>query len=276
MADELFDERFAAVKQKAHATEDVGLSARDLKEISERFLWVVEVQTGRPFPDHPYQQLEIAIKAVFDPWMGKRAVDYRREFHITPDMAHGTAVSVCTMVFGNGGDDSATGVAFTDNPGTGENKLFGEYLVNAQGEDVVAGIRTPRPIEHLGGEMPAMARQLEALRCKLDAYHHEVQGLRVHHGARHPALPADPQRQDERPGHGAQLGGDGEGGADRQGAGAAACRSGTSGADAICQARPQGTGQALAQGLPASPGAACGHAVFDADRAETLGKEGNG
>ena len=148
--DELFDEQFEIVKQKAHVTEDVGLSANDLKEISDRFLKVFDEHTGRPFPEDPMEQLEISIKAVFNSWMGKRAVDYRREFNITPDMANGTAVNVCTMVFGNRGDDSATGVAFTRNPGTGENKLYGEYLVNAQGEDVVAGIRTPRPIDHMG------------------------------------------------------------------------------------------------------------------------------
>ena len=113
------------------------------------FSSVFEEHTGRPFPEDPYEQLEIAIKAVFGSWMGKRAVDYRREFKITPEMANGTAVNICTMVFGNRGDDSATGVAFTRNPGTGENKLYGEYLVNAQGEDVVAGIRTPKPIDQL-------------------------------------------------------------------------------------------------------------------------------
>ena len=170
IGDELFDEQFEEVKQKAHVTEDLGLAAADLKEITERFLSVVETHTGRPFPADPYQQLEIAIKAVFNSWMGKRAVDYRREFNITSDMANGTAVNVCTMVFGNRGDDSATGVAFTRNPATGENKLFGEYLVNAQGEDVVAGIRTPKPIDRLAAEMPKLAKELEELRQKLEQH----------------------------------------------------------------------------------------------------------
>ena len=168
--DEMFDEEFEAVKQKAHVSEDVGLSANNLKEISERFLRVVAEQTGHPFPEDPYEQLEIAVKAVFNSWQGKRAVDYRREFKITPGMANGTAVNVCTMVFGNRGDDSATGVAFTRNPATGENKLYGEYLINAQGEDVVAGIRTPKPIDQLSKGMPEMARQLEQLRQKLEAH----------------------------------------------------------------------------------------------------------
>ena len=123
VSDELFDKQFDGVKKKAGVKEDLELSADDLREISERFLKVVEEATGRPFPEDPYVQLEIAVKAVFNSWMGKRAVDYRKQFHITPDMANGTAVNVQTMVFGNRGDDCATGVAFTRNPGTGENKL---------------------------------------------------------------------------------------------------------------------------------------------------------
>ena len=114
--------------------------------------------------------------------MGKRAVDYRREFNITPDMANGTAVNVCTMVFGNLGNDSATGVGFTRNPGTGENKLFGEYLVNAQGEDVVAGIRTPKPIDRLESKCrrcPGAGRAAQEAREALP----RSAGLRIHHRA---------------------------------------------------------------------------------------------
>ncbi|MBT8430846.1 MAG: pyruvate phosphate dikinase, partial [Gammaproteobacteria bacterium] len=111
--DEAFDTEFQAVKQAANVKEDVGLSADDLKEISERFLRVFKEQTGRAFPEDPFEQLEIAIKAVFGSWMGKRAIDYRAQFKISRDMANGTAVNICTMVFGNRGDDSATGVAFT-------------------------------------------------------------------------------------------------------------------------------------------------------------------
>ncbi len=173
--DDYFDEHFDAVKRRTGAAVDVALSADNLKEICGLFLQVVEEQTGRPFPKDPYEQLELAIKAVFNSWMGKRAVDYRREFHITPEMANGTAVNVVTMVFGNLGDDSATGVAFTRNPGDGENVLFGEYLVNAQGEDVVAGIRTPKPIADLNTEMPDLYRQLEDLRNKLESHYREVQ-----------------------------------------------------------------------------------------------------
>ena len=96
--------------------------------------------------------------------MGKRAVDYRRQFNITPELAHGTAVNICTMVFGNMGNDSATGVGFTRDPGTGENVLYGDYLINAQGEDVVAGIRTPRPLKELRTDMPEIYKELEKMR----------------------------------------------------------------------------------------------------------------
>src|SRR4030042_1769979 len=120
-------------------------------------------------------QLRLAIEAVFKSWMGKRAVDYRKEFNITRDMANGTAVNVCTMVFGNMGFDSATGVAFTRDPGTGENILYGEYLVNAQGEDVVAGIRTPKPIQEMKKEMPKTYREMERIRKILEEHFHEVQ-----------------------------------------------------------------------------------------------------
>ena len=173
--DKLFDEAFEAVKAAAGVKLDVALSADQLREAAGRFLEVVERHTGRPFPSDPYEQLEIAIKAVFGSWMGKRAVDYRREFHITPEMANGTAVNVVTMVFGNMGNDSATGVGFTRNPGTGENELYGEYLVNAQGEDVVAGIRTPKGLKEMAEEMPDMYAELLELRDRLERHYREVQ-----------------------------------------------------------------------------------------------------
>jgi pyruvate,orthophosphate dikinase len=272
--DELFDEQFEAVKQRAHVTEDVGLAAGDLKDISERFLKVVEDHTGRPFPDDPYRQLEIAIKAVFRSWSGKRAVDYRREFNITPEMANGTAVNVCTMVFGNRGNDSATGVAFTRNPGTGENKLFGEYLVNAQGEDVVAGIRTPKQIDRLDAEMPEMARQLAELRNKLERHYQEVQDfeftiergtlycLQTRNGKMNAVAMVRSSVEMEKEG--------------LIGKEQALLRIDPALLEQMLYPRldPNNKEKALAQGLPASPGAAYGHAVFDADRAEEMGKKG--
>jgi pyruvate,orthophosphate dikinase len=144
--DALFDEQCEAIKRDAGVKADAGLRASHLRDLSARFLHVVQQQTGQPFPEDVYEQLAMAITAVFRSWTGKRAVAYRREFHITPTMANGTAVNVVAMVFGNMGDDCATGVGFTRNPGTGANEMYGEYLVNAQGEDVVAGLRTPKPV----------------------------------------------------------------------------------------------------------------------------------
>ncbi|MEW8298066.1 MAG: pyruvate, phosphate dikinase [Candidatus Thiodiazotropha sp.] len=271
--DEAFDQEFEAVKQNAHVTEDVGLSADDLQEICERFLKIFEQHTGRPFPENPYDQLEIAIKAVFGSWMGKRAVDYRRQFNITPDMANGTAVNVCTMVFGNRGNDSATGVAVTRNPGTGENKLFGEYLVNAQGEDVVAGIRTPKPIARLADEMPEMAKQLEELRQKLESHYKEIQDFEftIERGTlyclqtRNGKMNATAMVRTSVEMVEEEL---------------------ISKEQALLRIDPayleqmlyprlnnENKAEPIAQGLPASPGAASGLAVFDADRAEMMGKD---
>ncbi|MCK4792170.1 MAG: pyruvate, phosphate dikinase, partial [Desulfobacteraceae bacterium] len=132
--DKEFDRIFNEIKKKYKAADDTRLDAKALRETCSEFLALVEKKTGKPFPQDPYLQLEMAVEAVFRSWMGKRAVDYRREFKITPDMANGTAVNICTMVFGNMGDDSATGVAFTRDPATGENRFFGEYMINAQGE----------------------------------------------------------------------------------------------------------------------------------------------
>lgn len=271
--DEIFDAEFDAVKQSANVSEDVGLSAEDLQLICERFLGAFQSQTGRAFPTDPFEQLEIAIKAVFGSWMGKRAVDYRREFNITEAMANGTAVNVCTMVFGNRGNDSATGVAFTRNPGTGEDKLFGEYLVNAQGEDVVAGIRTPKQISLLAVEMPEMASQLDRLRDRLEQHYKEVQDFEftIERGVlyclqtRNGKMNATAMVRTSVEMHRAGL---------------------ISKEQALLRINPQHLeqmlyprlnpafkGEPLAQGLPASPGAASGIAIFDADRAETQGKD---
>ncbi|MES9826634.1 MAG: pyruvate, phosphate dikinase [Candidatus Thiodiazotropha sp.] len=271
--DEAFDEEFEAVKQNAHVTEDVGLSAGDLEEICDRFLKVFEKHTGRPFPEDPYDQLEIAIKAVFGSWMGKRAVDYRRQFNITPDMANGTAVNVCTMVFGNRGNDSATGVAFTRNPGTGENKLFGEYLVNAQGEDVVAGIRTPKPIARLAEEMPEMAKQLEELRQKLESHYKEVQDFEftIERGTLY-CLQTRNGKMNATAMVRTSVEMVEEGLISKE---QALLRIDPIYLEQMLYPRLNNENKAepVAQGLPASPGAASGLAVFDADRAELMGKE---
>jgi len=271
--DELFDKEFEEVKEAAHAKLDVDLSAIDLKEISERFLKVIEEYTGKPFPEDPFTQLEIAVKAVFNSWMGRRAVDYRRQFHITPAMANGTAVNICTMVFGNRGDDSATGVGFTRNPGTGENKLYGEYLINAQGEDVVAGIRTPKPLDRLKVEMPQMAAELAELREKLETHYHEVQDfeftiergvlycLQTRNGKMNAQAMVRTSVEMEQEG--------------LIGKEQALQRIDPISLEQMLFPRldPHAKAEAVAQGLPASPGAASGVAVFDADRAEQLGRD---
>jgi pyruvate,orthophosphate dikinase len=272
--DEAFDAEFEAVKEKSGVKQDVALTARDLREISDRFLDVVERETGKAFPDDPMEQLEIAIKAVFDSWMGKRAVDYRREFNITPEMANGTAVNLCTMVFGNLGDDSATGVGFTRYPDTGENRLFGEYLVNAQGEDVVAGIRTPKPIDMLEQEMPDMYRELLTLRDRLESHYREVQDfeftiekgrfycLQTRNGKMNATALVRTSVDMSR-----------EGLIDKP---QALLRIQPDLLEQLLFPRldPTASHAPVARGLPASPGAAVGHAVFDADRAEQQGHGG--
>jgi pyruvate,orthophosphate dikinase len=272
--DEHFDKHFEEVKKRVGATVDLALSAENLKEISERFLKVVKEQTGKDFPEDVYEQLEIAIKAVFKSWNGKRAVDYRREFHITPEMANGTAVNVVTMVFGNMGNDCATGVGFTRDPGNGENHMFGEYLVNAQGEDVVAGIRTPKPVQEMEQEMPEMYQQLLELRNKLESHYREVQDfeytiekgqlycLQTRNGKMNAAAMVRTSVEMENE--------------DLITKEQALLRLNPENLEQLLHPRlnPNHHAKALATGLPASPGAAFGKCVFDADRAEMLGRAG--
>ncbi len=269
-----FDAEFETIKSKAGAKHDVDLSANDLAEISKRFLNVVQRNTGKPFPTDPREQLEIAIKAVFDSWGGKRAVDYRREFKITPDMANGTAVNIMQMVFGNMGNDSATGVGFTRDPGTGENVMFGEYLVNAQGEDVVAGIRTPKPVAAMADEMPGLYRELVELRNKLETHYKEVQDFEftIEKGT----LYCLQTRNGKMNAHAlvrTSVEMVKEGLIDIR---AALLRIQPDMLEQMLFPRldPKVTKKPIAKGLPASPGVAVGVAVFDADRAEKLGRTG--
>ena len=139
---------------KRGITADPEMTAEDWKEVIDGYKGIVKKHTRKDFPQDPKEQLFLAINAVFDSWNNQRAIVYRRLNKI-PDHL-GTAVNIQSMVFGNMGNDSGTGVAFTRNPSTGEHILYGEYLINAQGEDVVAGIRTPQPIQTLKDEMPAV------------------------------------------------------------------------------------------------------------------------
>ncbi|OGP71952.1 MAG: pyruvate, phosphate dikinase, partial [Deltaproteobacteria bacterium RBG_13_58_19] len=170
-----FDAIFEEAKEKYNAAVDTELTPKALSEVVQRFKDVIKRVTGRPFPQDPWAHLFLSVEGVFKSWTGKRAVDYRRQFNITPEMALGTAVNICTMVFGNMGTDSATGVGFTRDPGTGDNLLYGDYLINAQGEDVVAGIRTPRPLKELRTDMPEIYKELQNMRSILEKHYHEVQ-----------------------------------------------------------------------------------------------------
>jgi pyruvate,orthophosphate dikinase len=269
-----FDQILNKTKERSGAIHDTDLNADSLKDICKQYMDLIKKNTGTPFPQDPMVQLKLAIEAVFRSWMGKRAIDYRREFKITPEMANGTAVNVCTMVFGNMGFDSATGVAFTRDPGTGENVLYGEYLVNAQGEDVVAGIRTPKPIQEMKKEMPKIYRELERVRKILEKHFHEVQDfeftvekenlyiLQTRNGKMN--AQAIVRTSNEM-----------------------VTEKLVSKKEAVLRLKPKELeqllhkridpnfkGKPIAVGLPASPGAASGKAILDADEAERVGKLG--
>jgi pyruvate,orthophosphate dikinase len=269
-----FDQILSKTKERVGAKEDTDLVVEHLKEICKQYLTLVKKRAGIPFPQDPMIQLRLAIEAVFKSWMGKRAVDYRKEFNISPDMANGTAVNICTMVFGNMGVDSATGVAFTRDPGTGENVLYGEYLVNAQGEDVVAGIRTPKPIQELKKEMPKIYRELERVRKTLEEHFHEVQDFEftVEKGSlyilqtRNGKMNAQAIVRTSKEMVAEKL-------IKRE---QAVLRLKPQELEQLLHRRidPNFKGKPITVGLPASPGAASGKAIFDADEAERIGKLG--
>src|SRR3954447_24975375 len=172
---ERFDEALEAAKHARGVEQDTDLTADDLRALTTEFKRIVREDTGREFPSDAYEQLDLAIKAVFASWFGKRAVDYRNNQKIAHDL--GTAVNVVTMVFGNMGDDSGTGVAFTRDPNTGEKTLFGEYLTNAQGEDVVAGIRTAPRIAQMQTDMPEVYAEFQRIGQQLERHYRDVQDL---------------------------------------------------------------------------------------------------
>jgi len=270
----LFSRALEGVKEERGAKYDSDLDAGALRELIEEYKGIVLRESGRPFPEDPYAQLEGAIAAVFKSWNSKRCVDYRRQFRITPDVADGTAVNVVAMVFGNMGADSSTGVVFTRDPATGERGLYGDYLSNAQGEDVVAGIRTPRPIQELEGESPRLYGELVEISERLE---------------RHFKYPQDIEFTIERgklwilQTRNAKMNA------------AAKVKSSVDMAkegiiskeEAILRVEPEELeqllhkrvdpkfkGEALAVGVAASPGAASGMVVFDADDAERRRKAG--
>ncbi|CAF0704994.1 pyruvate, phosphate dikinase [Candidatus Methylacidithermus pantelleriae] len=276
---EAFEEVLEAYKRRGPVLrQDTDLEAEELQEICERFKAIIRARAAQPFPQDPYEQLRQAITAVFDSWMGKRAVDYRR-IHRIPDTL-GTAVTVQAMVFGNLGPDSATGVAFTRNPATGEKRLYGEYLTQAQGEDVVAGIRTPKPLEHLQEEMPEAYAELVRIAERLERHYRDMQDIEftIERGR----LWVLQTRSGKRTGAGAiRIAVDmvQEGLIDRR---AAVMRVEPElvaqllhpTLDEAHRARAREEGRLLARGLPASPGAASGRVVFDPDEAERLSAQG--
>jgi pyruvate, orthophosphate dikinase len=273
-----FEHLLEEYKQRAHVATDAEIPAADLKQLVVDFKQVAERQSGEPFPTDVHQQLQKAIEAVFSSWNNKRAFDYRN-FNKIPHTL-GTAVNVQTMVFGNMGNDSGTGVAFTRNPGTGEKVLYGEYLLNAQGEDVVAGIRTPSKISRLQDDLPHVYEQFQQIAQRLEQHYRDMQDLEftVEKGKLYMLQTRSAKRN-------------------AQAAVKVAVDMVEEGLiseeEAVIRVEPSQVyqlllprfdeeekkkasqeGRLLAKGLNASPGAAAGKAVFDADTAEEQGKAG--
>ncbi len=269
---EKFEEALDKLKKERGVEEDTELSADDLDGLVDTYKSIVEEEAGRPFPEEPKEQLELAIRAVFDSWNNARAASYRKEFGIPDDL--GTAVTVMSMVFGNMGEDSATGVAFTRDPSTGEQGLYGEFLLNAQGEDVVAGIRTPRPLEEMEEVMPHAFEELLETMQKLEQEYRDMQD--VEFTVERDSLYMLQTRSAKRTGVAAlKVSYDmaEEGLISRE--------------EAVLRIEPDQLNQVLhpfidpkaelevlATGLPASPGAATGAIVLTADEAEEKGDAG--
>jgi pyruvate, orthophosphate dikinase len=182
LEDEVFEHPMDEFKTRKGYELDTEMTAEDWKGLVVIYKTLHKELAGVEFPQEVFAQLELATKAVFESWNGKKAVDYRKATNISDDL--GTAVNIVTMVFGNMGDDSGTGVAFTRNPSTGDKKMMGEYLLNAQGEDVVAGIRNADPIEHLGTKMPEAYKQFMDITAKLEKHYKDVQDVEftIEHG----------------------------------------------------------------------------------------------
>ena len=270
-----FEEAIEHLKQERGVEDDVELTTDDLRELVDRYKAIYRRHTGHMFPSDPQEQLRFAINAVFDSWDSSRAVKYRKINKITGLI--GTAVNVQAMVFGNMGETSGTGVCFTRNPATGENKLYGEFLVNAQGEDVVAGIRTPEPISRMEQKLPAAYEELVGLTGRLERHYENMQdieftveegqlfilqtrnGKRTGNAALRIAVEmveAGLTEQEKavrdlvEPGHLDQL------------------------LHKRFKDEESYQGDVLGQGLPASPGAAVGQVVFTADEAEAWRDDG--
>ncbi len=268
----LFEKEIAALKRKQQIELDTELKAEEWKKIILKFKEIIKEQTSSLFPQEPKKQLEKAIKAVFSSWLIPRAITYRRIHNIPEDL--GTAVNIQTMVFGNKGEYSGTGVAFSRNPSTGENKLYGEYLINAQGEDVVAGIRTPESIEKLQESFPHIYDQFQNLATKLESHYKDMQDLEftIEEGKLYILQTRTGKRTAQ-----AAL----KIATDLQKVGL------ISENETLLKIHPEQLSQCLhpqikykpldkilTKGLPASPGAAVGQAVFTADEAQEWFEQG--
>ena len=269
---ELFEEALTNIKNKKNTEFDNELDVDDLKELVGLYKEVIQDKTGKLFPNDVYEQLEMSINAVFDSWDNSRAVTYRRLNNIHGLI--GTAVNVQTMVFGNMGEDSGTGVCFTRDPSTGENKFYGEFLINAQGEDVVAGIRTPKNIEELGEIMPENYKELVNIRDKLEKHYKDMQDIEF--TIEKNKLYILQTRNGKRTAHSAvriAVEMFKEGLITKE---SALLRVDPSSLDQLLhkQLNSSNESEAIAKGLPASPGAAVGKIVFSAKQAQDS-KENN-
>ena len=277
LPDEIFEQVITAARRGAGVETDAELTAGHWQAVTREFKEIYRHQTHYTFPTDPYEQLKLATEAVFKSWNGKRAVDYRNAAGIAHDL--GTAVSIVTMVFGNMGDDSATGVAMTRNGSSGENQLEGDYLTNAQGEDVVAGIRLTKDLKELKTEMPAAYSQFEEITRKLEKHYREMQDVEftIEHGKFWMLQTRDGKRTAQAA---VRIAVDmvEEGLISRE---EAVLRVSPEQVDFFMhpQFDPEATqtaraeGQYLAHGLNVSPGAACGIVAFDADLAEAWAKK---
>jgi pyruvate,orthophosphate dikinase len=269
---EKFEHIFEGYKHELGVREDTAVGAETLAKVVNDYKELVKKETKKEFPNDPKEQLQYAIKAVFASWNGRRARDYRRINKISDHL--GTAVNVQTMVFGNLGEDSGTGVAFTRDVATGEHVIYGEYLQNAQGEDVVAGIRTPKKIAQLHEEMPEMYRQFAGLAQKLETHYKDVQDLEftIEKGK----LYMLQTRNAKRTGAAAvriAVEMVNEGVIDKK---TAISRVEPAQLDQLLHPMidPKAAVTVIGTGLPASPGAATGKVVFDPDEAEAMAKTG--
>jgi len=269
---EKFEEVLDHYKKQQGVRLDSELTAETLKEVVKAYKELVKKETGNDFPQDPYEQLEMAIRAVFESWNNDRAITYRK-IHNIPETL-GTAVNIVTMVFGNMGNDSGTGVAFTRNPSTGEKEFYGEYLTNAQGEDVVAGIRTPQPISKLAEEMPQVYKQLLEVRDMLEKYYRDVQDIEftIERGKLYMLQTRNAKRTAAAA---VKIAIDmmKEGLISKE---EAILRVSPEQINQLLHAQidPNAKKQVIAKGLPASPGAAVGKVVFSSREAEKRGKDG--